>query len=91
MKYKMTKEERELMNSVENEEWVEIENFEEEKLKYEQYAAATLEKNKKIDLEIPERVLKELKRRSIEEGLTYQSFIASILHKFITGKLVEIN
>jgi len=87
----MTKEERELMNSVENEEWVEIENFEEEKLRYEQYAAATLEKNKKIDLEIPERVLKELKRRSLEEGLTYQTFIASILHKFITGKLVEIN
>lgn len=77
------------MTSVENEEWVEIENFEEEKLKYEQYAAATLEKNKKIDIEIPERDLKELKRRSIEEGLTYKTFIASILHKFITGKLVE--
>jgi predicted DNA binding CopG/RHH family protein len=89
MKYKISKEEKELMTSIENEEWVEIENFEEEKLKYEQYAAAALEKNEKIYIEIPERDLKEIQRRSIEEGLTYQTFIASILHKFITGKLVD--
>jgi predicted DNA binding CopG/RHH family protein len=91
MKYKMSKEEKELMTSVENEEWVEIENFAEEKIKYEQYAAAALESYKKIDIEILERDLRELQRRSIEEGLTYQTFIASILHKFITGKLVDQN
>ena len=89
MNYKMTKEEKELMTSIETEEWLEVENFEEEKLKYEQYAAATLEKHEKIDIEIPERDLKELQRRSIEEGLTYKTFITSILHKFITGKLVD--
>lgn len=36
----MSKEEKELMTFIENEEWVEIENFAAEKLKYEQYAAA---------------------------------------------------
>ena len=89
MKYKMSKEETELINSIENEEWVEIENFEEEKLKYEKYAAATLERNKRININIPERDLEELERRAFEEGLTYQTFIASILHKFISGKLVD--
>jgi hypothetical protein len=34
----LSKEENELMTSIENEEWVEIKNFAEEKLKYEQYA-----------------------------------------------------
>lgn len=85
----MSKEEKELMTSIENEEWVEIENFQAEKLKYEQYAAAALESYKQIDVEILERDLREIQRRSIEEGLTYKTFIASILHKFITGKLVE--
>ena len=33
------------MTSIENEEWVEIENFAAEKLKYEQYAAAALDLN----------------------------------------------
>lgn len=91
MKYKMSQEEKELMASIENEEWIEIENFTEEKLKYEQYAAAALESYKKIDVEILERDLRELERRSIEEGLTYKTFIASILHKFLIGKLVEQN
>ncbi|MDQ1352997.1 MAG: hypothetical protein QG657_3303 [Acidobacteriota bacterium] len=91
MKYKMSKEEKELMTSIENEEWVEIDNFAAEKLKYEQYAANALESFKKIDVEILERDLTELQRRSIEEGITYKTFIASILHKFITGKLVEQN
>lgn len=89
MKYKLSKEEKELMTSVENEEWVEIENFAEEKLKYEQYAAATLDRYEEINIRIPERDLHEIQRISIEEGLTYQTFIASILHKFLTGKLVS--
>lgn len=46
MKYKMSKEEKELMTSIENEEWVEIENFAAEKLKYEQYAAAALDSSR---------------------------------------------
>jgi predicted DNA binding CopG/RHH family protein len=88
MKYKLSKEEHELMTSIEDEEWVEIENFAEEKLKYEQYAAETLDRYKEININIPERDFRELQRISIEEGLTYQTFIASILHKFISGKLV---
>ncbi|NIM10729.1 MAG: antitoxin [Candidatus Aminicenantes bacterium] len=80
--------EKDLMDSIENEEWVEIENFEEEKLKYEAYAAATL-KDEQINIRIPGRDLEELKRKAIEEGLTYQALISSILHKFISGKLVE--
>jgi predicted DNA binding CopG/RHH family protein len=84
----MSKEERELMDSIENEEWVEIEDFEEEKLKYEAYAAATL-KDERVNIRIPGRDLQELKRKAIEEGLTYQALISTILHKFISGKFVE--
>jgi len=30
-----------------------------------------------------------LKAKALEEGLPYQTFVTSILHKFITGKLKE--
>ena len=89
MKYKLTSEEKKLMNSVEKEEWVEIENFEEEKSKYEMYAVETLKRNKRINIRISERDLEELQRKAIEEGLPYQTFISSILHKYIAGRLVE--
>lgn len=88
MKLKLSKEEKELMASVENEEWVEIDNVIDEKSRYEQIATSTLEKYKEINIKILERDLKELQRISIEEGLTYQTFIASILHKFLNGKLI---
>jgi predicted DNA binding CopG/RHH family protein len=88
-KYKMSKEEKTLMDSIENEEWVEIENFEEEKAKYEQYAAAALKRVKRVNISIPERDLQQIQRKAFEEGLTHQTFIASILHKFINGRLVE--
>jgi hypothetical protein len=30
-----------------------------------------------------------LQRAAVEEGIPYQTFISSILHKYITGRLVE--
>ncbi|MGE5343304.1 MAG: hypothetical protein ACM3SY_17685 [Candidatus Omnitrophota bacterium] len=55
MKYKLSKEEKELMTSIENEEWVEVENIAEEKIKYQQYATETLDRYKEINIKIPER------------------------------------
>ena len=85
----MSKEEKELMNSIENEEWVEIDNFEEEKARYEKIAADSLKMDRKVNINLSGRDLEELQRKAIEEGLTYQALIGSVLHKFISGKLVE--
>jgi hypothetical protein len=30
-----------------------------------------------------------IRRKAVDEGLPYQTLIASILHKFVTGKLVD--
>jgi predicted DNA binding CopG/RHH family protein len=35
------------------------------------------------------RDLVQFQKAAIEEGLPYQTLIASILHKYITGRLVE--
>ena len=48
--------------------------------------------NKKvITLRLIERDIKALKAKASEEGLPYQTMITSIIHKYLTGALVDIN
>jgi predicted DNA binding CopG/RHH family protein len=49
----------------------------------------SVRKSRTINIRIAESVLKELKRRSQEEGLPYQTLISSILHKYVTDRLVD--
>jgi hypothetical protein len=34
-------------------------------------------------------VLQELKKKSREEGIPYQTLISSILHKYVTNRLID--
>jgi len=54
-----------------------------------QYARNTLKKDKRLNIRISERDLVELQRKAVREGLPYQTFVSSIIHKFINGTLVE--
>lgn len=46
-------------------------------------------KSRNVNIRLSENVLERLKRRSQEEGLPYQTLIASILHKYVTDRLVD--
>ena len=46
-------------------------------------------KTKNINIRISESDLARLKQRSLEEGLPYQTLISSVLHRFVTDKLVD--
>jgi len=81
----LTKEEREILQSFERNKWESVPNLEKRKEELKQYARATLRKDKRVNIRISERDLKELQRHAIQEGLPYQTFIASILHKFVNG------
>jgi predicted DNA binding CopG/RHH family protein len=86
---KIKKEEKELLDSVEREEWVTIPDVREEVKRYKEYAQATFRKDKRVNIRISEKDLVKLQRRALKEGLPYQTLISSILHKFITGQLEE--
>lgn len=47
------------------------------------------QKRRNVNIRIAENVLEELKRRSELEGLPYQTLISSILHKYVTNRLVD--
>ncbi len=86
---KLSKEEKELIDSVERGEWKTIPNFKKEAKRYQEYARATFRKDKRVNIRISEKDLVNIQKRAIQEGLPYQTLISSILHKFVNGRLVE--
>jgi predicted DNA binding CopG/RHH family protein len=48
-------------------------------------AARYLRKDARINIRLSTADLAMLKRRAAEEGLPYQSLIASVLHKYVSG------
>ncbi|NLT49423.1 MAG: antitoxin [Ignavibacteria bacterium] len=87
---KLDKEEKEIVKSFENDEWIQEEDFEKEKAKYQQIARNTSLKNRRINIRLSEKDLSNLKAKSLEEGLPYQTLIASIIHKYVNGKFNEM-
>lgn len=58
-----------------------------EKLKHD--AKHFIAKEKKMNIRIDPFELEKIKERAAREGLRYQTFVKSVLHKYITGQLVE--
>lgn len=81
--------ELELLASYENEEWQSAKNVKEQAAQYQAYARAAFRKDKRINIRISEKDLLELQKRALREGIPYQTLIASILHKYVTGRLTE--
>ena len=86
---RLTPEEKGLLKSVENGEWRQIPDYVRESARYREAARATLRKDKRVNIRIAERDLVRLQRRAVDEGLPYQTLISSIIHKFVSGRLVE--
>jgi predicted DNA binding CopG/RHH family protein len=81
-------EEKALMDSVEAGEWTAVEDLEQEKGKALRAARATLKKDRRINLRLTEKDYYQIQLKAIEEGIPYQTLIASIVHKYLNGTLV---
>lgn len=80
---KLDAEERELLRSVEADEWKPVKNFAAQKKRLQAAAKATLEKTKNINIRLAHRDVMRLKVKAMEEGIPYQTLAASILHKHV--------
>ena len=81
--------EQEILASFERGEWKPVRNQRGEIARLRAAAAATLLKNKRVNIRISSRDLEGLQARAAEEGVPYQTLMASVLHKFVSGRLVE--
>lgn len=86
---KLDAEEKELLRSYEADEWQSVGNVESQVQSYSEYATATFKKDKRVNIRISGKDLEALQKRALEEGLPYQTLIASVLHKFVSGRLIE--
>lgn len=57
--------------------------------KFKAAASATFIKDKRINIRLSSPDLMDIQARALEEGIPYQTFIASVLHKYASGRLVE--
>jgi predicted DNA binding CopG/RHH family protein len=83
------KEEAALIKSIENDEWKRVKNFTTLKTSLEETARQTMKKDQRMNIRIATRDLLGLKAKALEEGMPYQTLVSRILHKYITGRLVE--
>ena len=82
-------EERAIEESFERGEWKSIQNVETEIKRHQEYARAMLKKDRRVNIRITSRDLEAIQVRAIEEGIPYQTLMASVLHKYVTGRLTE--
>lgn len=57
--------------------------------KFKAVASATFLKERRVNIRLSTPDLMDIQTRALEEGLPYQTFIASVLHKYVSGRLVE--
>lgn len=89
MKTKEVTYEEDILTSFEKGEWQSVPNIQDEIARYAASASATLTKDKRINIRLSSRDLEDVQTRAAEEGMPYQTLIASVLHKYVRGRLVE--
>ena len=57
--------------------------------KFKAAARATAIKDRRVNIRLSSGDLSDIQVKALEEGIPYQTFIASVLHKFASGRLLE--
>ena len=78
---KIDADEKELLESVERDEWKSAGGGKRERTRYSRYAKATFRKDRRLNIRLSSKDLEAIQKRALAEGLPYQTLIASLLHK----------
>ena len=81
--------EKEILDSVERGEWRSARAPKRVLSRYGRAAKATFKKDRRLNIRISTKDLEAIQKRALEEGLPYQTLIASLLHKYASGRLRE--
>jgi predicted DNA binding CopG/RHH family protein len=86
---KLDREETEILTAFESGNTQRAKNADQLLARHKEYAAATFRKDARINIRLSTRDLRGLQKRALAEGIPYQTLIASILHKYVEGRLNE--
>ena len=86
---KTDKFEKEILQAYESGELVSTSPTSEDKELFKAAAQATSLKDRRVNIRLTSPDLLDIQARALEEGIPYQTLIASVLHKYVSGRLVE--
>jgi predicted DNA binding CopG/RHH family protein len=81
--------EKDLLDAYESGELISEGPSKTEKDKFKAAAQATFLKDRRVNIRLSSADLMDIQARALEEGVPYQTLIASVLHKFVSGRLIE--
>jgi len=61
----------------------------EELARFKAAARSTAIKDRRVNIRLSSGDLSDIQVKALEEGVPYQTLIASVLHKYVTGRLAE--
>lgn len=88
---KLTNEERDILKAFEAGDLKRSRKAAETRQRHQEYAEAMCRKDARINIRLSSKDLRGLQKRALAEGIPYQTLVASILHKYVEGRLRETN
>jgi predicted DNA binding CopG/RHH family protein len=86
---KLNTEEKEILQAFESGKLKPVKSATREMVRHRKAAEATFTKDSRINIRISSKDLRALQKRALVEGLPYQTLVASVLHKYVEGQIVE--
>ena len=86
---KLDVEEREILDAFDAGSLLPVPDMKAEFKRHREAATATFAKDSRINIRISSKDLRALQKRALGEGLPYQTLIASVLHKYVEGRLQD--
>ena len=88
-KKNLNNEEKDILDSYEQDQLRPAKNRKREIEKLQQYARNTLQKDKRINIRMSSKDLDQVRVIATQQGIPYQTLISSIIHKYVSGYLKE--
>lgn len=86
---KLDHEETEILEAFDSGKTVRAPNAAEMQQRHQEYAEAMFKKDARINIRLSSKDLRGLQKKALAEGIPYQTLVASILHKYVEGRLHE--
>ena len=86
---KLSRAEREVLEAFERGELKSVENVEQVMAEHRRVAEDTARKDARINIRLSSKDLRALQSRALREGVPYQTLVASVLHRYVVGQLVD--
>lgn len=81
------KHEDEILADFESAKFKSVDNLDEEMKAAKSAASGFMKRNARINIRVSEADLTMIKRLAVQEGIPYQTFLASMIHKVASGRI----